>query len=112
PRSIFILSYPGHSASVGCSKSVGKIMPSIATSKIIVPNQCSTSERQQITEDLYAVHCHIFDGVEKASFAKYVVESKATQTAIHVHKNEAGVLVGYFAWHVFEKDLRGQTVAV
>lgn len=87
-------------------------MPSIATSEIIVPKQLKPDERQQLTDELYAVHCQIFDGVEKSSFTKYVVESKAQQTTIHVHKNAEGAVVGYFALHVFEKDLRGRTAAV
>ncbi len=87
-------------------------MPSIATSQVIIPKQLSPAARQQLTDELYAVHCQIFEGVEKAAFAKYVVESKAQQTTIHVHKNAAGEIVGYFALHIFEKELHGRPAAV
>ena len=87
-------------------------MPSIATTETIIPKQLSAEARQQLTDDLYAVHCQIFAGVDKASFAKYVVESKAQQTVIHVYKNGSGAVVGYFALHVFEKELNGKPAVV
>ncbi|MCP3136915.1 cyclic nucleotide-binding domain-containing protein [Pyxidicoccus xibeiensis] len=87
-------------------------MPRIASTEVVVPKSLSLAERQHLTDALYAVHQQIFDGVERESFAKYVVESKAEQTWIQVHKNEAGDIVGYFALHVFEKPLGGETTAV
>lgn len=87
-------------------------MPRIASTEVIVPKSLSLDERQRLTDALYAVHQQIFDGVERESFAKYVVESKAEHTWIQVHKNEAGDIVGYFAMHVFEKPLNGVTTAV
>jgi len=87
-------------------------MPRIANTEVIIPKSLSLDARKQLTDALYAVHQQIFDGVERESFAKYVVESKAEQTWIQVHKNEAGDIVGYFAMHVFEKPLNGVTTAV
>ncbi|HZI09587.1 MAG TPA: cyclic nucleotide-binding domain-containing protein [Myxococcus sp.] len=87
-------------------------MPRIASTEVIVPKSLSPEARHQLTDALYAVHQQIFDGVERESFAKYVVESKAEHTWIQVHKNEAGDIVGYFAMHVFEKPLNGKTTAV
>ncbi len=87
-------------------------MPSIVSTDIIHPKQLTPDARQQLTDTLYTVHCQIFDGVDKASFAKYVVESKAQQTVIHVYKNGAGAVVGYFALHIFEKELNGKPAAV
>ncbi|MFP2912268.1 cyclic nucleotide-binding domain-containing protein, partial [Pyxidicoccus sp. 3LFB2] len=87
-------------------------MPRIANTEVIIPKTLSPDARQQLTDALYAVHARIFDGVEREAFAKYVVDSKAEQTWIQVHKNEAGDIVGYFAMHVFEKPLNGVTTAV
>jgi CRP-like cAMP-binding protein len=87
-------------------------MPRIASSEIVVPKTLSSEERRKLTDDLYEVHRRIFDGVERESFAKYVVDSKAEHTWIHLHKNEAGETVGYFALHVFEKHLDGRPTAV
>jgi CRP-like cAMP-binding protein len=87
-------------------------MPKIATTEVVVPKTLSPVERRQLTNALYAVHNQIFDGVERESFAKYVVDSKAEHTWIQVHKNEAGEIVGYFAFHIFEKQLNGEPVAV
>jgi hypothetical protein len=87
-------------------------MPRIATTEIVVPKSLPPEARHQLVDSLYAVHQQIFDGVERESFAKYVVESKAEYTWIQVHKNEAGDIVGYFAFHIFEKQFGGTPTAV
>jgi CRP-like cAMP-binding protein len=87
-------------------------MPRIAKSEVIVPQSLSPEARSQLIDALYAVHSEIFDGVEREAFAKYVVESKAEHTWIQVHRNEKGALVGYFAFHIFERELEGVSTAV
>ncbi|WP_224367504.1 Crp/Fnr family transcriptional regulator [Hyalangium versicolor] len=87
-------------------------MPRITRTEVINPHALSAEQRRQLTEALYAVHQQIFDGVEKEAFSQYVVESKAEHTWIQVHRNEAGAIVGYFALHVFERQLAGQPCAV
>lgn len=87
-------------------------MPRIASTDVVIPKTLSAEERQKLVDDLYAVHCQIFDGVERESFAKYVVESKAEHTWIQLHKGEAGEIVGYCALHIFEKELMGKPAAV
>ncbi|HYH94908.1 cyclic nucleotide-binding domain-containing protein [Hyalangium sp.] len=87
-------------------------MSRIANTEVIVPKSLSPEARSQLIDALYAVHNQIFDGVERQSFAKYVVESKAEHTWIQVHKSEAGEIVGYFAFHIFERQLGGVPTAV
>jgi hypothetical protein len=87
-------------------------MPRIANTEIIRPKSLSAEARSQLIDALYAVHNEIFDGVERESFAKYVVESKAEHTWIQVHKSEAGEIVGYFAFHIFERELSGVPTSV
>jgi hypothetical protein len=87
-------------------------MSRIARSDVVVPKSLSPEERGKLTDALYEVHRQIFDGVERESFARYVVESKAEHTWIHVHKNEAGEIVGYIALHIFEKTFGGVPTAV
>lgn len=87
-------------------------MPKIARSDIVVPNKLEPAARQGFIDALYQVHCQVFDGVTRDSFAKYVVESKAEQTWINVHRNDAGEIVGYFALHIFERELGGQASAI
>ena len=87
-------------------------MPRIANTEVIVPQALSPEARHQLTDALYAVHQQIFDGVEREAFAKYVVESKAEHTWIQVHRNEADHIVGYFALHIFERNLGGVPTAV
>jgi CRP-like cAMP-binding protein len=87
-------------------------MPKIARSDVVLPRQLDAAARQAFIDALYRVHCEVFDGVSRDSFAKYVVESQAEQTWINVHRNQAGEIVGYFALHVFERELGGQPSAI
>lgn len=87
-------------------------MSRIANTEVVIPKSLSPEARGELIDALYAVHNQIFDGVERQSFAKYVVDSKAEHTWIQVHKNEAGAIVGYFAFHIFERQLGGVPTAV
>ncbi|VTU13690.1 Crp/Fnr family transcriptional regulator [Variovorax sp. RA8] len=87
-------------------------MPKIAKSAIVVPSRLDPAARQEFIDALYRVHCEVFDGVSRDSFAKYVVESPAEHTWINVHRNHAGEIVGYFALHIFERELAGQASAI
>jgi hypothetical protein len=87
-------------------------MSRITSTEVIRPHSLSAEARRQLIDSLYAVHQQIFDGVKQESFARYVVESKAEHTWLLVHKNEAGEPVGYFAQHIFEKQIGGEPLAV
>jgi CRP-like cAMP-binding protein len=87
-------------------------MPRIAHTEVIIPRALSAERRHHLTEELYAVHRRIFDGVERDTFARYVVESEAEHNWIQVHRNEAGEVAGYFALHVFERQVGGRPAAV
>jgi CRP-like cAMP-binding protein len=87
-------------------------MSHITNTEVILPHSLSAEARRQLIDSLYAVHRRIFDGVSRESFARYVVESKAEHTWLLLHKNEAGEVVGYFALHLFEKQLGDEPLAV
>jgi CRP-like cAMP-binding protein len=87
-------------------------MSRITSTDVILPHSLSAEARHQLIDSLYEVHRRIFDGVEREAFARYVVESKAEHTWLLLHKNEAGELVGYFALHIFEKQLGDEPLAV
>jgi hypothetical protein len=67
----------------------------------------AAAAKQHLIDSLYALHCRIFDGVDKQSFVKYVIESRADHTWIVLHRGDRGQLVGYCAVHIFEKEIRG-----
>jgi CRP-like cAMP-binding protein len=87
-------------------------MPNIARSDIVVPSKLGPAARQELIDALYKVHCEVFDGVSRDSFGKYVVESPAEHTWINVHRNHAREIVGYFALHIFERELTGKASAI
>lgn len=84
----------------------------IASSSFVVPKTLDPAARQELVDALYKVHCDVFDGVSKDAFQKYVVDSSAEKTWINVHRNHQGEIVGYFAFHVFERELEGKLSAV
>ena len=87
-------------------------MPKIARSDVVIPSTLDTAARQRFIDALYQVHSQVFDGVSRDAFAHYVVESKAERTWVNVHRNDAGEIVGYFALHIFERELGGQPSAI
>lgn len=87
-------------------------MPAITGHDVIDPKNLDSRAKQELIDSLYDVHARIFDGVDRASFARYVVESRAEQTRIFLHRNARGEIVGYFALHVFERMHAGQMTAI
>jgi CRP-like cAMP-binding protein len=77
-------------------------------SEVVVPSSLQGPEREAFIDALYAVHASIFDGVDRDAFVHYVVDSPAEQTRIQVHRDQSGRIVGYFAFHMFRRDVRGQ----
>ena len=89
-----------------------ELAPRIASSEVVEPHAMTADAREALADELYAVQSEIFSGVSKDEFVRYVIASKAARTWIQLHRSEAGQLVGYFAVHLFEHDLDGQTIAV
>lgn len=87
-------------------------MPTPAATEIVTPKAMTPAAREALADELYAVHCRIFAGVDRQAFIRYVVESKAEHTWILLHKDAEGAVVGYFALHIFERQLRGEAVSI
>lgn len=81
------------------------------TSTIIDPSTLSPNAREAFTAELFAAHCRIFAGVDRATFAAYVVDSPAERTRIQVFRDE-GEIVGYAAFHAFEREHEGRPCLV
>ncbi len=80
--------------------------------QVIDPSRLTAAARERLLDELYACHCRIFAGVDRASFAAYVVESPAAWTRILVQRDTDGVARGYVAFHVYEVAHAGQPIAV
>lgn len=87
-------------------------MPHIARTVELDPHTLSAPERDALVDALYAVHCEIFDGVDRAEFRRYVIESSADENRIQVSYGEAGDVAGYVAAHSFRRKLGGELVAI
>jgi len=76
------------------------------------PQGLSKERLGDLIDSLYAVHCKIFDGVDKKTFIHYVVLPQAKLTRIHLFEDMAGGLVGYFSMHHFEKRISQRRVII
>ncbi|WP_028533913.1 hypothetical protein [Paludibacterium yongneupense] len=68
--------------------------------QIVAPRRLPAAARSRLARTLYAVHCQIFEGVEFDAFVRCVLDSPAEQSAILLHLNAAGDIVGYCALHL------------
>ena len=87
-------------------------MPGITRTEVVDPKALADDERRACAASLYKVHASVFDGVTLEDFAKYVVDSSAQLTRILLFKNAAREVVGYFAFHIFERTLAARKTTV
>ena len=80
----------------------------IKRSCVIDPSILSTIEKESLIVSLYQLHSRIFDGVERAYFISYVVDSPADWTRIRIYKNSMNEWVGYCVVHRFNKYAFGR----
>lgn len=77
------------------------------------PAALTDTARAALTDALYAVQAQIFDGVDRETFRRYVVDSPAERTRIQVFRSAlGGDVIGYAAAHVFTVDVDGAPTAV
>jgi hypothetical protein len=87
-------------------------MPRIARSEAVVPKQMSEAERSALTDALFEVHGAIFGGVDRARTVSTVVSPASDFTTILLHKNDEGKIVGFFAIHFYDRQLRGRPATI
>lgn len=85
----------------------GKVKVTAVEPKLILKNKLD-----QLIGSLYELHCKIFDGVDKNTFVHYVIFPTANYTKIYLFHNLKGELIGYFAFHYFEKKIEQKSVVV
>lgn len=86
--------------------------PRVTSSDVVEPATLSAEARAALIDELYEVHSQIFDGVARDAFVQYVVDSTAARSWIQLHREASGRLVGYFAVHIHEHEVNGETIAV
>lgn len=78
---------------------------------IIDPKLFSQKDKQQLVDELFAIHNQIFDGVDKQQFTQYVIDSKASDTNIFIQR-KSNKSVGYGAIHLYKFDTLQERIAV
>lgn len=79
---------------------------------VVEPDKFTEDGKRSLANRMYPLHQRIFDGVNKDTFSKYVINSKAERSAIAIHHNSAGEDVGYCAMHFFEQESDTQMTCV
>jgi hypothetical protein len=87
-------------------------LPTLAAAELVTPRALDPIARTQLEDELYDLHRRIFRGVDKASFIKYVIDSKAEHTWIQLYRGDGGELGGYLAVHIHEREIGGKTIAL
>lgn len=105
PMPLFTLRSP--SDSLTSNRSAGPAIGSPLERSVVDPEALDDVGRQALIDELYAAHAQIFDGVSKAAFAAYVVDSPAQRTRIEIYRAR-GRVVGYQAVHTFVRTVAGQ----
>lgn len=87
--------------------------PKTITTRVVDPHRLSACARDRLADALYVSHCNVFDGVDRAAFQAYVVDSKADLTRILVLYDESGQVRGYCALHgFFQRHLGRRTLVI
>ena len=84
----------------------------LIAAEMVMPRTLEANAKQQLEDELYDLHRRIFRGVDKASFVKYVIDSKAEHTWIQLYRGEDGALGGYLAVHIYEREIDGRMIAI
>ena len=83
-------------------------MKKLQRSKAINPKGLNEQEKARLTDELYAIHERIFDGVSRESFRQYVIEPPTRNTLIYRFFNAAKKTVGYCTFQHFEVQIDGK----
>ena len=84
----------------------------LGSSNVIDPSSLSMAAKQRFIDSLYQLHSQIFDGVERASFVAYVIDSPAQWTRIRIYKNDSNEWIGYCAVHRFKQYIFGRSCVI
>lgn len=87
-------------------------MQKISFYETLDPAILSQQALAELCRELYAVHCQIFDGVDKVQFERKVFSPNAKWTKIRIFKNIKGKTVGYYALHTYEKVINSENIVI
>lgn len=74
----------------------------ITTDRFIDPKKLSPEALGKLCDELYHVHSHIFDGVNRDAFLNYVLAPDNYLTRLFIFRNASREVVGYLTFQVFE----------
>jgi len=72
----------------------------------------SCAEVDALVDSLWGVQVAVFDGVDRASFRRYLADPEAIAAAVEVHRDADGAVVGYYCATAFERVLDGAPCTV
>lgn len=79
-------------------------MKKLKTSKSINLKKLSSTAKDELLQNMYAAHSQIFDGVDRETFRRYVLEADALINKAWLFRNLDGETVGYITFQVFKTD--------
>ncbi len=82
------------------------------TTEVIDPATLTAAQRSALVDALFPCQRSVFDGVDRAAFAAYVVDSPADETRILVLRDAEGIARGYAALHLFWQSHLGRRTLI
>ena len=102
----FIPNDASHAKTIPSDASNVNTIKAIHTSKPIDPKALSADSKANLVNQLYHIHCQIFDGVDRDQFCRYVVDPPTLSTRIRFFRNTNGENVGYITTQIFETKVQ------
>lgn len=84
----------------------------VTRDRTLEPARLTDRRRSALCDELYAVHTQIFDGVDRTTFRRYVLEPDGANTRLQVFRDGSGSAVGYIAIHNFVRSVHGRQALV
>lgn len=82
------------------------------TTEIVEPKHLPRAAREALIDELYVSHCTVFEGVDRAAFAAYVIDSPADYTRLLIMRDMGGAVRGYCAVHGFVQTHLGRRALI
>lgn len=84
----------------------------VTRDRTVEPARLTARGRSTLCDELYAVHAQIFDGVDQATFRRYVIEPDGATTRLQVFRDGRGSAIGYIAIHNYLRTVDGRQALV
>lgn len=89
-----------------------RALPGAYTRECFEPERCDPKTLDRLEDELYGLHCAIFDRVDRAAFRRYVLAPDGDANTVCVFRDPEGEAVGYASVFQVDAELAGRRVRI